>query len=92
MLIGTGVCLPSRTLMNREGNPAMPTDLAYSIPGLMKATNLGRTLIYEEIKSGRLQIIKCGRRTLITPEQAADWLKRLEADTAASAPGTEDAT
>lgn len=39
--------------------------IATSVNGAAKALGLGRTTIYELIKSGRLETIKLGRRTLI---------------------------
>jgi len=38
---------------------------------------LGRTRVYQEIKMGRLSARKVGRRTLITIDDAEDWLRRL---------------
>jgi hypothetical protein len=37
----------------------------------------GRTKAYEEIKSGRLRGRKVGRRTIITEDDAEDWLRSL---------------
>jgi excisionase family DNA binding protein len=46
----------------------------------------GRTKAYEEIKSGRLRAVKCGKRTLVTEDDAEAWLRSLPtvAGTAAS--------
>jgi excisionase family DNA binding protein len=38
---------------------------------------IGRTRVYEELKTGRLRARKCGRRTIITEDDAEDWLKQL---------------
>jgi excisionase family DNA binding protein len=37
----------------------------------------GRTTAYQEIKLGRLRAHKCGKRTIITEDDAEDWLQRL---------------
>ncbi len=37
----------------------------------------GRTTIYQEIKLGRLRAHKCGKRTIITEDDAEDWLRSL---------------
>lgn len=37
----------------------------------------GRTKAYEEIKSGRLRGRKIGKRTIITEDDAEDWLRNL---------------
>jgi excisionase family DNA binding protein len=38
---------------------------------------VSRTKTYEEIKCGRLRAIKCGKRTLITEDDAEAWLMSL---------------
>ena len=38
---------------------------------------VGRTKAYEELKSGRLRGRKVGKRTIITEDDAEDWLRRL---------------
>jgi hypothetical protein len=39
--------------------------------------DIGRTKAYEEINAGRLKARKSGRRTIITADDAEDWLSRL---------------
>jgi len=51
--------------------------IALSIPEFCAAAGIGRSLAYEEIKAGRLKVLKCGRRTLIAKEAVAEWLERL---------------
>jgi excisionase family DNA binding protein len=36
-----------------------------------------RTKIYQEIKAGRLRALKCGKRTLVTEDDAEKWLRAL---------------
>jgi hypothetical protein len=43
---------------------------------------ISRTALYREIWVNRLNIIKCGKRTLITREDAEKWLRNLEMNTA----------
>jgi hypothetical protein len=43
---------------------------------------VGKTKAYEEIRSGRLRALKCGRRTIILPEDYERWLKSLPTITA----------
>jgi hypothetical protein len=65
----------------RHGTSAMSTDddgnlpkLAYSVPEFQKATGLGRTRLYEEIRLGRLRLTKVGRRSIIAVDDARAWL------------------
>jgi excisionase family DNA binding protein len=38
---------------------------------------IGRSLTYEQIAAGRLRALKVGKRTVITEDDAEDWLRRL---------------
>ena len=51
--------------------------LAYSIAELPAIVSLGRSHIYEEIRSGRLRTIKAGRRTLVLAEDLRAWLQSM---------------
>ena len=50
----------------------------YDIDGFCDNFNVSRSTVYREIRSGRLQTIRCGRRTLITHDAADAWLHSLE--------------
>lgn len=50
---------------------------AFSIKEFSEVVSLGKTRIYEEIKSGRLKVCKIGRRTIITDQAADEWLQSL---------------
>jgi excisionase family DNA binding protein len=52
---------------------------AMSIGEFCQHYGIGRTTAYEEIKRGRLRGLKVGKRTLITEDNAEDWLRRLPA-------------
>jgi hypothetical protein len=51
----------------------MRDKLAYDINDLP----YGRTYSYQLIKEGKLRALKCGRRTIITPEAWAEHLASL---------------
>ncbi len=51
--------------------------LGLTVDDLVAASGLGRTSIYAQIRDGRLVARKCGRRTIILPSDATDWLKNL---------------
>jgi len=50
---------------------------AMSIAEFCQRYGTGRTTAYQEIKLGRLRARKCGKRTIITDDDAEDWLVRL---------------
>jgi excisionase family DNA binding protein len=52
---------------------------AMSIDQFCQRYAVGRTTVYAEIKQGRLRGLKVGRRTIITENDAEDWLHRLPA-------------
>ncbi len=55
----------------------MNMPLSYSIADIVKLSGVGRTLLYEEIKAGRLKAHKLGRRTLILADDLQHWLAGL---------------
>lgn len=50
---------------------------AFSVRQISEIYSIGRTKIYEELKSGRLRARKIGKHTVILEEDAEDWLRRL---------------
>lgn len=54
-----------------------PQTRGMSIPEFSARYGPGRTKTYEEIKSGRLRVRKCGKRSIITEDDAEEWLRRL---------------
>jgi len=57
---------------------------AYSIAEFCNRYGIGRTTTYQEIKSGRLHVVKAGKRTLVPADAAESWLKGLPTAQAAS--------
>ncbi len=55
-----------------------PTLLAYGINQAVKATSVGRSLLYEQIKAGNLKTFKIGTRTLIAAEDLVAWLDQYK--------------
>jgi hypothetical protein len=55
---------------------------AMSIDQFRVRYGLGRTTTYEQINLGRLRARKCGKRTIITEDDAEDWLRSLPTITA----------
>ena len=50
---------------------------AISISEFCRTYGVGRTMVYQLIKDGVLPAIKCGRRTLISWEEAEAWFRNL---------------
>jgi hypothetical protein len=50
---------------------------AMSIAEFCEWYGVGRTKAYEELKTGRLRGRKCGKRTIITDDDAERWLRSL---------------
>ena len=50
---------------------------AMSVRGFCESVGIGRTRFYQEVKTGRLRVRKVGRRTIVTSDDAEDWLNCL---------------
>lgn len=50
---------------------------AFNIDNFCKWADIGRSHVYEEVQRGRLRLTKCGRRSLITFDDATAWLAAL---------------
>jgi hypothetical protein len=48
-----------------------------SIGTFCERYDIGRTMTYGEIRAKRLRARKVGKRTIITEDDAEDWLRRL---------------
>jgi excisionase family DNA binding protein len=62
--------------MNSEPAGAKPV-LSYTIPEAVKATGIGKTSLYAEIKAGKLVARKRGSQTLILAEDLRSYLAAL---------------
>jgi hypothetical protein len=51
--------------------------LAHSIDDVVALSGVGRTLVFAEIKAGRLIARKCGRRTVILRSDLQQWLNSM---------------
>jgi excisionase family DNA binding protein len=63
-------------ISDRE-RPSRARQRAMSIDDFAERYGPGRTKTYEEIRSGRLRARKIGTRTIITEDDAEEWLSRL---------------
>jgi len=55
-----------------------PAPVMYRISTVVKLTGLSRSVIYEQIRAGRLPTVKQGRATLVTAAALADYVRLLE--------------
>ena len=62
---------------NAVRQPATEMPVAYSVKEAVNRLGISRATLYREIAAGRLQAVKCGKRTLITPEAERAWLAAL---------------
>jgi hypothetical protein len=74
--------LKSRSLQAAIMRPQQPgismnERLAFSPDEAAHRAGVGRTLIFSEIKHGRLEARKAGARTIITAEALEAWIKSL---------------
>lgn len=51
-----------------------------SVEEFCAAHGIGRTTFYEQLKLGRIRVVKCGRRTLVPATERDAWLGRLAGD------------
>lgn len=68
---------PSNQAQTGKGGSALDNRLAFSIADFVAATGLGRTSVYEAIRSGDLVARKFGKRTIIYASDAQTFLERL---------------
>jgi len=63
-----------------SGQPRMhpPAKAMYRVPEAMRLLSLSRSVIYEQIRSGRLRSVKQGRARLIPDDAIADYIELLK--------------
>jgi excisionase family DNA binding protein len=55
-----------------------PAPMMFRISTVVRLTGLSRSVIYEQIKAGRLRTVKQGSATLVTAAALDDYIKLLE--------------
>ena len=55
-----------------------PAPMMFRISTVVRLTGLSRSVIYEQIRAGRLRTVKQGSATLITAAALDDYVKLLE--------------
>jgi excisionase family DNA binding protein len=62
----------------------LPGKALYRVTEAMAMLSLSRSVIYEEIRSGRLRSVKRGRTRLISAGAITDYVSLLEDETSAA--------
>ena len=75
--------MTARTMVSEKEQQRRDRQRAMSIAQFCDRYGVGRTKAYEELKCGRLRGRKIGTRTIITEDDAEDWLRHLPAMEAA---------
>ncbi len=55
-----------------------PEQVLYKIPEVMAMLRMSRHVVYEQIRAGRLRIVKQGRATFVTAAAVRDYVALLE--------------
>ena len=76
---GTGQPRPGRTAPGPEPGKAL-----YRVPEAMRLLSLSRSVIYNQIRAGRLRSVKEGTARLIPADAITDYVALLEAEADAS--------
>lgn len=56
-----------------------PGRMALSVSEFCDTCSISRSLFYQEVKAGRILVLKVGKRTLIAATEAHRWLNSLSA-------------
>jgi excisionase family DNA binding protein len=56
-----------------------PARAALTVKEAIFAMNICRAKFYNEVKAGRIKIVKAGTKTLIPASEPAKWLERIAA-------------
>jgi excisionase family DNA binding protein len=60
--------------------PTLATPQLYRIPDVMRLLSLSRTVIYEQIRAGRLRTVHQGRSCLIPASAITEYIALLETE------------
>lgn len=64
----------------QSGASALPYKALYRVEEACEVTGLGRTKVYDEIKSGRLRVVRVGKSVRIPAEELRAYVDRAKAD------------
>jgi excisionase family DNA binding protein len=70
--------------MTQSHNRQASDKMLYRVTDAMRVLSMSRSVIYEEIRSGRLRSVKRGRSRLISASAIADYVVLLEQEARAA--------
>lgn len=70
-------CMPIQKRISEAELARRARQRAMSVVEFCNRYGIGRTMAYAEIKTKRLRARKAGKRTIITEDDAEDWLRHL---------------
>jgi excisionase family DNA binding protein len=76
---------PAREVGDKGEARTAPAKALYKVSEAMIMLSLGRTVVYELLRSGRLRSVKEGRTRLIPAQAIADYVALLERESAGRA-------
>ena len=59
----------------------MEPQFAFSVPDAAKLAGLGKSLLYEEIREGRLKTFRVGSRRLVSRDALEQYIREREQET-----------
>lgn len=68
---------PARRVTSTAAGAA-PRPVLWRVPEAMSLLNVSRSVIYEQIRSGRLRTVKVGRTRLVPDAAIDDYVRLLE--------------
>ena len=60
----------------------MERQIAFSVPDAARLAGLGKSLLYEQIKQGKLRTFKVGNRRLVSRDALEEYIRQREQETA----------
>jgi excisionase family DNA binding protein len=69
---------PAAVALGDPARTAAPTLQLYRLPEVMRLLSLSRSVIYEQIRVGRLKSVTQGRTRLIPASAIVDYISMLE--------------